>query len=268
MAFGATNAAAESVGGTFDISPDVVVPGDSVTLSATCDSPDFTAPAPVESGALTPVELTGEKDGAGVWHLTGKTTVRPDAASGTWSAMFQCGDEGVVANVAVEIDGEEPFATISIADGVIRAGQEIQVVATCRDPQFVSSGVYSHVMGADDLVRGKGASVNDPMTSKGRVDPVIKPGVYPLSFTCADREIKGEFTIVAGEKPAPAKTEPAKKTDGAAKAQVPVKPKGAADTGSLDAPAEDGVSAVLIGAGATALLVAGGVGVLAYRRRA
>ena len=94
-----------------------------------------------------------------------------------------------------------------------------------------------------------------------RSPPTPKPGTYPISFTCVDREITGEFTVVADKKsPAPVT------------AQVPVKPKGAVDAGSLDQPAaapaaDDSSNALLIGVGATALLAAGGAGVWAHRRR-
>lgn len=261
LAFGATNAAAESANDTFEISPGTVRAGDSVSLSATCDAPDFTAPATIESGALVTTDLTGKKGDDGVWQLTGTTTVQPDAVPGAWSAMFQCGTDFVIAEFRVE-PTEIPLAGIEITDNTIRPGQEVKVVGTCEDPRFTSSKIVSPVVTAPDFVREESDSVTTALFSPGRIAADAKPGTYPISFTCVDREITAEFTVVAGKKnPAPVT------------AQVPVKPKGAADAGSLDQPAAvagdstDSSSALLIGVGATALLAAGGAGVWAYRRR-
>ena len=90
----------------------------------------------------------------------------------------------------------------------------------------------------------------------------VKSGDYALTARCGDVKVSTTFTVVGG-------TEPVKNE------QVPVKPKGAADTGSLDssakaAPAneESGNSALLIGAGvALAAAAAGGAGLVVYRRR-
>lgn len=256
-AFGAGTASAEGDGGTFSVSPSAVVSGDTVTLTATCAAADFTAPAPIESGVLVPVDLTGEKDENGVWQLTAETTVRTDVTPGPWSAMFQCGTDDVVA----QFETFAPYAAIGIDDDVIKPGQEVRVSASCETEEFVSSKIVSPVLTAPDFVREKGAPADSMLMSMGRIHADTKPGTYPISFTCVDREITGEFIVVADEQPRPQAKPVA--------AQVPVKPKGAPETGSLDqaAPAEDGATGIVIGAGAAALLVAGGVGALAYRRR-
>ncbi len=103
MTFGAANAAADDFSvETLDVAPDKVQAGDTVTLSGTCDYPGFTTPAPTESGALVPTELTGEKDAAGVWHVTGTTTVRESVTPGKWSVLFGCAPGDVaVANFTV-----------------------------------------------------------------------------------------------------------------------------------------------------------------------
>lgn len=260
MAIGANHAQAEGDAGTLSISPGVIVLGDSVTLIGTCADPGFTVPAPVESGALHPVDLTGEKDENGVWQLIAETTARTDVTPGPWSAMFQCGTDDVVVQFQTYGEAEEPYAAIGIDDDVIKPGQEVRVAASCQSDEFVRSTINSPVLTAPDLVREKGEPADSVLFSMGRISEDAKPGTYPISFICVDREVTGEFTVVADEKPKP-QAKPA--------AQVPVKPKGAPETGSLDkaAPAEDSSIGVVIGAGAAALLVAGGVGVLAYRRR-
>lgn len=257
MAFGATTASAEDANSSFDISPGVVLPGGSVSLSGTCDHPDFTAPAWVESGALVPTQLAGQRGPDGVWRLTGRTTVEADVIPGPWSAMFQCGPGGDVAVAEFTIGvAEEPYAAVGIDDDEIRPGQEVRVAASCQDPRFVSSKIVSPVVTAPDFVREEGKPADSVLFSMGMIAADAKPGTYPISFTCVDRKITGEFTVVGDPTPAPVK------------AQIPVKPKGAADTGSLARPAvEDGPDVLLIGAGAAALLAAGGAGVWAHRRR-
>jgi hypothetical protein len=255
MAFGATTASAEGANGSFAISPDVVKVGDSVTLSATCDQPDLTVPVPVESGALDPTDLAGEKGADGVWALRGRTTVKAGVDPGGWSAAFKCGDEDVVTYFKI-VPTEEPYAAIGIDDKVINPGQEVRVSASCHDSRFVSSKIVSPVVTAPDFVREKDEPVDGVLFSTGKIASDAKPGTYPISFTCVDREISGEFTVTA----APVKNSP--------KPQVPVKPKGPADTGSLEQSVpDDSSSALLIGAGATALLAAGGGGAWAHRRR-
>lgn len=253
MGFGATTASAEADYGTFDISPDVALPGDELTLTATCDHPGFTAPAAIESGALASDGLTGEQDENGVWQLTGTATVLPDVEPGQWSALFQCGPEGnvVVAQFEVGTVGE-PYAAIGVTDKVIKPGQEVQVTAGCHDARFESSKIESPVLTAPDFVREKGQPVDAVLFSEGKIAENTKPGTYPISFTCVDRKITNEFTVVAGS----------------ASAQVPVKPKGAPETGSLAPEDGDSSGALLAGAGAAVLLAAGGAGLAARRRRA
>lgn len=261
MAAGAGTASAEG-DAWLSISPSTIMQGDTVTLTAVCADPGFTAPAPVESGTLAPVELTGEKDENGVWQLTARTEVRTDVKPGPWSAMFQCGSDDVVAEFQTYGLPEEPYMAIGIDDDVIKPGQEVRIAASCQSEEFVSSKISSPALTAPDLVREKDAPVNSVLMSMGRIHAEVPPGIYPISFDCVGTEVIGEFTVVADDKPEP-------KPQGKPAAQVPVKPKGAPETGSLDQAAspEDGNLALVIGAGAAALLVAGGVGVQAYRRR-
>lgn len=252
LPFGATNAAAEA-NSSFGASPGTVRPGDTITLSGTCDHPDFAVPAPTESYTLDPTNLTGEKDEAGVWHVSGTTTVKEDAAAGKGSVLFSCAPGDVAVAEFTIVADEEPevhYAAIGIDDDEIKAGQEVRVAANCQDPEFVNSTIESPVLTAPDIARKNGADVTAPMFSAGRIAADARPGTYPISFTCVDRKVSGEFTV-SGAAPK--------------KAQVPVKPKGAADTGALE---ESPDHAVVTGAGAAALLVAGGTGVWLHRRRA
>ena len=258
LSFGATNAVAENVSNeSLEAAPTEVGPGDTITLTGTCDYPEFTAPAPTESYFLEPTNLTGEKDDNGVWHLSGTTTVKDDAKPGKGSVLFECapGDVGVAEFTILPAEAE-PYAAIGIQDREIRPGQEVLVVASCQDPEFVSSKIESPVLTAPDLVRENGEPANKTLSALGRISVDAKPGTYPISFHCVDRKISGEFTVLGAD---PAQANPAKP-------QVPVKPKGAAETGSIEEPADG--SAVLIGVGAAALFAAGGAGVWAHRRRA
>lgn len=110
LTFGATNAAADDLSvETLEISPGEVRVGDTVTLSGTCDYADLTVPAPTESGALVPTTLTGEKDTAGVWHITGTTTVKENVKPGNWSVLFECAPGDVaVAQFTVVADTPAP----------------------------------------------------------------------------------------------------------------------------------------------------------------
>lgn len=175
-------------------------------------------------------------------------------ASGLALTAFGAGNAA-----AAEADGaEEPYAAIGVDDDVIVAGQEVRVAASCQTEEFVGSKISSPVLTAPDFVREKGAPVDNVLMSMGRIHADAKPGTYPISFMCVDREVAGEFTVVADKLPEPKP-----------QAQVQVKPKGAPETGSLEqaAPAGNSDVGVVVGAGATALLLAGGVGVTAYRSR-
>ena len=84
----------------------------------------------------------------------------------------------------------------------------------------------------------------------------VKSGDYALTARCGDVKVSTTFTVVGG-------TEPVKNE------QVPVKPKGAADTGGLGPESEDGVHINSLGLlGVLALAVTTGVlGIVGHRRR-
>jgi hypothetical protein len=271
LGFGATNAVAEGANGTLQVNDGTVFESDLAVLDGTCDDPAFTSPAPVTSDVLNPVELTGEKDENGVWQLHAVTSAPPDVRTGPATASFTCGDQTVVAKFQV-ISKDTPHMALGLDPGMAEAGQDVRISATCLDPRFVSSKITSPILTAPDVVRREGDPVNGPLESVGKVAADAKPGTYPVSFVCLDVSVTEQLIIVADDK-APTAVQAAAKPGSKpqAKAQVPVKPKGAADTGSLDEVAtqttDDGPGALAFGAGAAALLAAGGAGVWAHRRR-
>ena len=154
-----------------------------------------------------------------------------------------------------------PVGEISVVDEVITPGQKVTVRAVCIYGEFTSSEISSPVLTAPALSRKEGDLWETPMTVQGTVSSDAKPGVYSVSFTCAEK-VTGEFTVVAGEEPPTTPPPPANTPP-----QVPVKPKGAADTGSLDPAPSPGPDGTVVALGGMALLAAGGLGVAAHRRR-
>jgi len=140
-----------------------------------------------------------------------------------------------------------PYGVIGIVDEIIRPGQVVRIIAGCDDPAFVRSPVTSPVLSAPALARESSDPVA-PFFSSGKIAADAKPGRYPISFTCVDREIKNEFTVVAAsEKP------------GARAPSVTAAGPGSRDPG-------DGYGVPLVGA--LTLVAVGGVTVLVLRRRA
>lgn len=261
-AFGATTASAEeeTFTGSLGFFDDAAKPGGQIEFFGSCDDPDFVS-AKLASDVLAADEVFGTDDGNGAWKLNGLATVLDDAKPGSYPVSFQCGTTTVTAQVTI-VEPEPIYKAIGIQDDVIKAGQEVMVVASCQDKEFTSSPIESSVLTAPDLVRKPGEAVDMPLFSTGNIAKDAKPGTYELSFTCAGEKVTGDF-VVSGDRPAPGNDE-----------QVPVKPKGPADTGSLDRPVaapateDDGTNTgLLIGAGIALAAAAGGAGVLAYRRR-
>jgi hypothetical protein len=135
-----------------------------------------------------------------------------------------------------------PYAVIGVADEIIVPGQVVRVIAGCDDPRFVSSTIDSPVLTAPNLVR-KSNDLVATLSSSGKIAIDAKPGTYPISFTCVDREIKNQFTVVAG-RPRPVTT---------GWAPDPAAPAPEDDSGGLLAKA-------------LTLVAAGTAGVLALRR--
>lgn len=254
--FGATTASAdEGNTGSLGFFDNPARPGQEIGFFGSCDAPDFVS-ATLASDVLVADEVYGTDDGDGGWKLNGQATVVADAQPGSYDVSFQCGTTTVTAPLTIEAD-EPVYRAIGVQDDVIKPGQEVTVVASCQDEAFTSSTVASDVLTAEDLVRKDGDDSHTPLFGTGHIAKDAKPGTYQLSFTCAGETVTGDFVIVA-DQPEPGNDD-----------QVPVKPKGPADTGSLDAPAgQHGAdTGLLIGAGVALAVTAGGAGALAYRRR-
>ncbi|ATY09577.1 hypothetical protein CU254_03160 [Amycolatopsis sp. AA4] len=90
----------------------------------------------------------------------------------------------------------------------------------------------------------------------------VKPGAYPVSFSCGSADLATKFTVL-GAKPAP------KPTPAPAPKQVSKVPSGAPQTGGTDGPVADDQSnlGLPIAAGAMGVLALGGTGLVAARRR-
>lgn len=227
----AAPASAETEGSLdFEISDGMINPGDNVRLFASCFAEEFTS-TPVVSDILDAPDLTGEELPNGGWFLTSDATVRPDTAPGTYPVSYLCGDTRISRNMVV--NQTNPDWEIGVVETTIRPGQEVTVRAVCSDPAFSRSWTHSPALEMKDpwFSRAEGASPADPMTVTATVKPDVAPGTYPISFTCGGY-VSGEFTVVAAAPSPTTSTTP--NAPAPVKAQVPVKPKGGAATGSLD----------------------------------
>jgi hypothetical protein len=170
------------------------------------------------------------------------------------------------------------YSAIGIDDrGDLTPGQEVRVAASCQTPEFTRSRVLSTALDSPDLVRGPGEQAHSVLFAMARIKTGLKSGSYSLSFTCNGKTVVGKFDVV-GDKP---KTQPKPTT------QVPVKPKGSANTGGDDpvqvvapeeisepeptpvaaaapAQAESNTGALVLGG--AGVLALGGTAALGYRR--
>lgn len=242
-------ASAEESGKSISFSADEVRPGDLVEVEAFCDDPEFT-PTPITSDILDPAELREWTHTDPGWHLRMTAKIRADATPEFWPVSFHCDGEVVTGHLLVGREADaEVYAAIGIQDEVILPGQDVRVIASCQRADFTRSPVTSSVLKTEDLVREKGEPADSHLSAPGVIDEHARPGTYELSFTCVDREVTGTFTVTAPDQAA----------------QVPVKPQGAPETGSLS-PSGDRPVGTAVGLGAV-LLGAGGLGAAALARR-
>jgi hypothetical protein len=261
-AFGAGTASAEEANkGSLGFEYDFIRPGDQTGLFGTCDDPNFTT-AEVVSDVLIAEPLWGTDDGAGGWNLHSTGHVAEDAQPGTYPVSFQCGTTTVTANFTVTAQDVPPsVAAIHVDPSKGKPGAVVTVGASCGQGLELT-GVTSEALtiGEWTVVGGDPDAVPTWFAEATVRD--VKPGEYAVSGRCGDEKVATTFTVTGA-------VEPVKD------AQVPVKPKGAADTGSADGPvraapardADSGDTALLIGAGVALAGAAGGAGVWAYRRR-
>jgi hypothetical protein len=266
-----TASATEASEPRISFSATVVEPGAAVQISGVCDVPKF-PPTPVRSTILDVVNLVAFAHTESGWLSSTEATVRPDADRGRYPVSFVCGGTTVTGYLQVRSAPKPPFAAIGVT-GVIEPGREILVGARCQDPDFVESAVESPVLtAAGNLVRKAGDPIEAVMSVLAKIDDDAKPGTYPISFHCVDRNVTGEFTVSApGEPPAPGEPsvpgEPS--APGGAQPQVPVKPQGPADTGSLQpADSGDGTAVVAVGVAALLAAVVGSTAIVRRRGRA
>jgi LPXTG-motif cell wall-anchored protein len=241
----------------FEIYDDQVNRGDRVTLFGSCYAEEF-PPTPVESDVLDAPDLTGERMAAGDWYVTSSARVKADAPVGTHPVSYQCGDSVITRNLEIHEVAER--REIAVVPDTVKPGQQITIRAFCTDESYGPGVPNAQGLLVPMLARSEGATVEDPIVGFGSVATDAKPGKYEISFLCGDW-VTGEYTIVAAN----AATTPPTTRPVAPAPQVPVKPKGAADTGSLD-PADSNTGAIALTLGGLAVF-AGAGGLLAYRRR-
>ena len=266
---GAGTASAADRGGTLTLGSDGVLAGARIGVEALCVDGDG-VPPPLESAVLEPDGTDDWLQDTEGWRLSSSVVVRADARPGTWPVTLTCAGERISTDLRIVAPPEHGYAAIWIeADGpdgqiereVFKPGQEVLIGAFCVREEFTRSPVTSPVLLADDLVRIEPNPITQPMQASGLIPVEVKPGVYEVSFTCVDRKVSSTFTVraeqSAGEEPVVVKP--------AADAQVPVKPRGAPDTGSAAA-SGDSQTGVAVGVGAV-LLAAAGLGTAAVTRR-
>lgn len=256
---GAPTASAETRGSLdFEVHDDQVNRGDKITLFGGCYAEEFPS-TPVVSDVLDAPDLTGEPMPDGGWYVTSSAKVKADAPIGTHPVSYQCGDSVITRDLMIHEVADR--REIGLVPDTVRPGQKFTIRAYCTDESYGPGVPNAKGLFVPMLARSEGATLEDPIIGFGEVDPKATPGEYKISFTCGG-EVSGEYTIVAADAPTtPPTTRPVTNP------QVPVKPKGAADTGSLDAaPAsESNFGALALTLGGLAVF-AGAGGVLAYRR--
>lgn len=248
--------------GSIAITPAEVEPGGTVHVEARCDDPN-TNTAPISSPVLNAADLIRGPEGD---LLYADSTVRPDVDPSRHPVSFTCGTKQVLGYFRVIEKRPEPYAAIGIQDREIRPGQEVRIIASCNDLNFASSKVISSALTAPVLQHDPNVADPYPMAVFGRINEDAKPGTHTLAFYCAGKKVIGEFEILA-EKSVPVKVgEMPVKPERATADQVPVKPKGAPQTGGTGVEESGSNTGLYAGAGAV-LLGGAGFGVWALRRR-
>jgi hypothetical protein len=210
-------ASADQFSGTIGFSPAAVEPGYEVDIIGTCTDPNFTT-APISSLVLEPAQISGHDDGIGGTVLSARAKVKLDAKPDLYAVRFPCGTEPVVGYLRVVAEPESPAAAISVVPTKGVAGTKVTVNVICVDLAPINSTALS--LGEATPVEGGGE--NRPYFAVTGKVKNVKPGTYSVTSRCGGGLISTKFTVLAS-KAAPVK------------AQVPVKPKRAPETGGGDA---------------------------------
>lgn len=140
-----------------------------------------------------------------------------------------------------------PKAFVHVLPKAARPGTKVEVRLGC-----VASGTQD--LASPALTIGELRRVgpqDDPAKAPAGVATAVvkqvKPGEYPVSFSCGGAEISTKFTVLGDSK------------------QVAKVPSGAPQTGGTDGPADDGTPSVAAGAAMGALAL-GGCGLVLARR--
>lgn len=208
-------ASADQFTGTIGFVPNVVEPGYEVQINGTCSDPNVTT-APVSSAVLEPVTLVRKEtipDHDSRFVLTAIAKVKRDAVPGGWPVSFTCGTESVSGVLVVAAEPEPIRAAISVEPKKGAPGAKVKIDVICTELRLISSAALQ--IGSATSVPGGGES-RPYFEVTGKVKNV-KPGTYKVSSTCDGKPISTTFTVLA-----PKQT---------TKAQVPVKPKKAPETG-------------------------------------
>lgn len=145
---------------------------------------------------------------------------------------------GALSAIAVSAVAVPAFAKDGIqvsvpGTGIVHPGDSILFEGTCVAPFNRISSLSSPAIGTADLVGATaGKTKNDPVSApewQGTVWPDMRAGTYPVSFKCGDKTVTGSLKVVART----TGTAPVKRPVAAKPSvqQVPVKPKGAPQTG-------------------------------------
>jgi hypothetical protein len=211
--FSGPMAGAEEFSGSIRLNPDTVEPGYGLDISGTCNDPSFTT-APLTSQVLEPVSISGKDDGKGGRALSAHAKVKSDAAPGVWPVSFKCGTATVTGNLRVVAEPEPVRPALSIAPQKGVAGTKVTIDVICTDLAPVSSAALT--IGKATVLQGGGEA--RPYFAVAGVVKNVKPGIYTVSSKCDGKPISTSFTVLASKQSPP-------------KAQVPVKPTGAPETG-------------------------------------
>jgi hypothetical protein len=160
---------------------------------------------------------------------------------------------------------------ITFSSDVVAPGERLQVTAFCDDPHYTPTPIRSQVIDPGELGKWTHADPGWSLRMSATVVADASPEIWPVTFTCAGEDITGYLRVGGGDTDEGDQDSGEGGQDGGQDkdAQVPVKPKGAPETGSLPLESGELPVGVTVGVGAVLLGVGGlGTAALARRRRA